>query len=86
MIANVMVQSEDINSCTGRVINYLSSEQWEVVDVRNARLADAPADFAYDERLLSLYQEAEENGLSCFLLPPPEKEMMNESVRRARHT
>jgi hypothetical protein len=72
-IANVMVQSDDITSCTDKVVQYLNGEHWEVVDVRNARLAETPAEFAYDKQLQSLYFEAEENGLSCLFTLTPEK-------------
>lgn len=81
MIANVMVRSDDLNACTGRVMDYLAAEQWDVVDVRNARLADTPAEFAYDDRLVSLYREAEDRGLSCLFVSPPPAETVDGILR-----
>ncbi len=74
MIANLMVRSDDLNKCTNRVMEYLTSEQWDVVDVRNARLADSATEFAYDPRLVSLFRKAETSGLSCLFVPQPPRE------------
>jgi len=69
-MASVMVRCEDVNEGTARVLKHLAAEQWEVLEVRNARLAEKAEEFEYDKRLLSLYAEAEKNGIASLLVAP----------------
>jgi len=69
-VASIMIRCDDIAEGTANALNHLASERWEVIEVRNARVAESAEEFSYDPRLYRLYDEAEKNAIACLLIAP----------------
>jgi hypothetical protein len=70
-IASIMVTTADgIAEATSRALEHLTLQHWEVVKVRQARLAEQMGEFSHDQRLIALYRRAERSGLSAMLAVP----------------
>lgn len=70
-IASVMVKiDDDVKVSTAQALAYLSRENWDIVEIRNARMIENEAELEQDGRLLQLYREADAMGIACRLLVP----------------
>ena len=67
--ARVMIRAHmDVQACTDTAVQYLRERGWEITGVRRAQQADSPSEFASEETLFQLYQDAADQGIACAIV------------------
>jgi hypothetical protein len=64
-LADVMFLAEDTCAAMPRVIEHLHGRGWKPAELREALLGCARTDFAEDEMLRDLFDEAQLKGMAC---------------------
>jgi len=55
----------DVENATGEAVRYLEERGWQITGVRHAQQADSADEFAIDDSVLYLYDEAADRGIAC---------------------
>jgi hypothetical protein len=65
-VARVMLRMDtDVETSTREAVRYLEGRGWSITGVRHAQQADSAEEFAIDDAVMHLYDEAAGRGLAC---------------------